>query len=99
MLLDEPTTYLDLAAQFSLMQLLKGLCREGRSAVVVLHDLALALEYADRVLLLQDGRLIASGTPESVCASGKIQAVFGVCVSRLESGQYVFSPATQEVQS
>lgn len=98
MLLDEPTTYLDLSAQFSLMQLLKGLCLKGRSAVVVLHDLALALEYGDRVLLLQDGRLVASGTPESVYASGKIQTVFGVGVSRLVSGQYVFSPAVQEVQ-
>jgi ABC-type cobalamin/Fe3+-siderophores transport system ATPase subunit len=91
MLLDEPTAYLDLSAQFSLMELLAELCREGRSAVVVLHDLALALEYADNVLLMQDGRLVAQGRPEEVYAAGVIGSVFDIGVRRLSDGKYVFT--------
>jgi len=99
MLLDEPTTYLDLSSQFSLMELLRGLCREGHSAVVVLHDLALALEYADRILLMQDGRLVAEGTPDEVFHTGRIQQVFNVDVNRLDTGKYIFSQHRQEVIS
>ena len=96
MLLDEPAAYLDLSAQFSLMELLRGLCHEGRSAVVVLHDLALALEYADRILLMCDGRLAADGTPDEVFRSGRIQEVFGVGIERPVPGKYVFSRQKQE---
>lgn len=99
MLLDEPTTYLDLSNQFSLMELLRGLCREGHSAVAVLHDLALALEYADRILLMQDGRLVAEGTPDEVFHTGRIQQVFNVDVNRLDTGKYIFSQHRQEVIS
>jgi len=97
MLLDEPTTYLDLSSQFELMELLRALCREGRSVLTVLHDLSLAMEYADEMLLMQDGRLIAAGTPEALCASGRIDGVFGVRSRKLEDGKYVFSPCCREV--
>ena len=95
MLLDEPTTYLDLSAQFALMELFRSLCREGRSAVAVLHDLALALEYADNVLLMHEGAVAARGTPEEVYNSGKIQDVFDIEILRLDSGKYVFSQRGQ----
>lgn len=96
MLLDEPTTYLDLSAQFAMMDLLQALCREGRSALVVLHDLALALEYADHVLLMQNGSLIAEGAPEEIYAGGLLQKVFGVEAVRLPDGKYLFSSLNQE---
>lgn len=99
MLLDEPTTYLDLSAQFALMNLLKSLCREGRSTLVVLHDLSLALQYADHILLMQRGCLVASGTPETIMTTGMIESVFNIHVSRTAGGQYVFSPAHKEEQS
>lgn len=97
MLLDEPTTYLDLSAQFSLMELLRELCGEGHCAVAVLHDLALALEYADWILLMQDGRIVARGTPNEVFLSGNIQEVFNVNVERLDTGKYVFFRERREV--
>ena len=99
MLLDEPTTYLDLSNQFSLMELLRALCREGRSTVAVLHDLALALEYADRILLMQNGYLAAEGTPDEVFFSGKIQKIFSIDIVRLDGNKYVFSQHRQEVIS
>lgn len=97
MLLDEPTTYLDLSAQFELMAFLRELCAEGRSAVAVLHDLALALEYSDHIILLQGGRVIADGAPEAVYMSGRIQRVFNIDIDRLEGGKYVFSQREKEI--
>lgn len=92
MLLDEPTTYLDLGGQFQMMALMRSLRDEGRTVILVLHDLALALESADEVLLMQDGRLIESGTPEGVFASGHLESVFGIQVERTDKGKYLFSP-------
>lgn len=91
MLLDEPTTYLDPGAQFQLMDMLRALSGENRAVIVVLHDLALALEYADEVLLMQDGRLVRSGAPEAVYQSGDIARVFDIDVARTPEGKYVFS--------
>lgn len=91
MLLDEPTTYLDLGGQYQMMKLLKALRDEGRTILLVLHDLALALETADRVVLMQDGHLVESGTPDQVYASGKLQEVFEINVERTEKGRYLFS--------
>ena len=99
MLLDEPTTYLDLSSQFMLMSLLRSLCREGRCAAVVLHDLALAMEYADDILLMCGGNLAAEGSPDAVYRSGRLQTVFGVEVDRLPDGRCVFSPRRSESNS
>ena len=98
MLLDEPTTYLDLSSQFSLMELLRSLCNEERGCAVVLHDLSLALEYADEVLLMQNGGIAVSGTPEDVFLSGRLQSVFGVNVSKTLEGKFLFSPVSKEDQ-
>jgi len=94
MLLDEPAAHLDLGSQFRLMDLLCELRSEGRTVVLVLHDLALALEYADTLLLMQSGRLIQAGTPDEICASGWLQEIFDVEVERTGKGKYVFSRRT-----
>lgn len=90
LLLDEPTTYLDLGGQFALMDMLLELRSEGKTVVTVLHDLALALECADHVLLMCDGRLVQTGAPEEIFASGSLGEVFGVEVDRIGE-RYVFS--------
>lgn len=92
MLLDEPTTYLDLSSQFALMNLLRELCDEQRSVIVVLHDLALALEYADDVLLMRAGEAVIQAPAGELYRSGALQDVFNVSVKRLEGGKYLFSP-------
>ena len=97
MLLDEPNTYLDLSNQFQLMQLLKELCCEGHAVAVVMHDLALALEFADEILLLNDGVCIANGAPEEIYRAGAIQDVFGIQIKRVMENKYIFYPKGQEV--
>lgn len=96
LLLDEPTTYLDLSSQFALMRLLTQLRDENRCVLAVLHDLALALEYADEILLMRGGDLLAAGSPEEIYASGKIQSAFDIEIRRSADGKYLFYPNKQE---
>jgi iron complex transport system ATP-binding protein len=76
-LLDEPTTGLDIAHQERAMTLLRTLCRQGRSVVAVLHDLNLAATYADRMILMSHGKVIATGPPKDVLRADLLSEVYG----------------------
>ena len=77
MLLDEPTTYLDLSHQIDVLELVARLHAErGRTVVVVLHDLNLAARYAQRLVAMKDGVLVSSGTPEEVLTEQLLADVF-----------------------
>lgn len=79
LLLDEPTTYLDICHQLEVMKLLVRLNRElGLTVVMVIHDLNQALQYADYVAVLKDGRLVDCGQPQEIISAGLLAAVFGV---------------------
>jgi len=78
MLLDEPAAALDLKAQFSMLALLKALAAEGRTVFAVMHEINLALDYCDNIILMDGGKIVAAGTPGDVLASGLLQSVFGV---------------------
>jgi len=81
LLLDEPTANLDLAHQALMFRLVRERCRScGASAVVITHDLNLAAAFADRVMLLNGGRVQALGTPVEVLTAENIREVFGVKV-------------------
>ena len=77
-LADEPLAALDLAHQLGLIAHFKACARAGQGVVVVLHDLALAMNYADRVLVLKDGHLIADGPPAEALAPQVIAQGWGV---------------------
>ena len=78
MLLDEPTTFLDIAHQYELMELLRTLHEEGKTVVTVLHDLNLAARYADELIVMRDGEVVATGAPVEVVTAEMIQEVFGL---------------------
>lgn len=78
LLLDEPTTYLDISAQLELMGLLAQLAGEGKTVIAVLHDLNQALRFADEIVLLANGELKQCGTPEEVRKSGVLEEVLHV---------------------
>jgi iron complex transport system ATP-binding protein len=81
LLLDEPTANLDLAHQATLLQLVRARCDlKGAAAVVVTHDINLAAEFADRVVLLDGGRVVAAGAPREVLTPGLLGQVFGIRV-------------------
>jgi iron complex transport system ATP-binding protein len=86
LLLDEPTTFLDLQHQISIYALLQRLAAGGLLVVTVTHDLNLAAAYADRVIALRDGRLAADGPPAEALSPAQIAAVFGVVAGLLPAG-------------
>ena len=92
-LMDEPTTYLDVACQLEVMALARRLAEEGRAVVMVLHDLTLALRYAHRTALLWEGRVRQTGTPEELYAGEALEQVMGVRLGRVkteEGGRYYY---------
>ena len=77
LLLDEPTTYLDLSHQIDVLELVGRLHTErGRTVAVVLHDLNLAARYAQRLVAMKDGALVAAGTPAEVLTVDLLADVF-----------------------
>lgn len=78
LLLDEPTSFLDLAHQVEIMMLLRKLNREGMTVVAVLHDLFLAGRHADRVVAIRDGRVEFDGLPREVFEPRALERVFSV---------------------
>ena len=85
-LLDEPTTYLDIGSGFVLMAILRELASQGKGIIAVLHDLPLAMEYADRVLILEEGSVAAEGTPREVWEAGVADRVFGIRLEKTKDG-------------
>ena len=77
LILDEPTNHLDIQHQLSILTLVRRL---GVTCIVALHDLNLAALFCDEIALLHEGRLVASGTPETVLTEETIRRVFGVAV-------------------
>ena len=81
LLLDEPTANLDIAHQAMMFRLVRKRCEECRcSALIITHDLNLAAAFADEIIMLEDGRIAAKGTPEEVLTTENINNVFGVDV-------------------
>jgi iron complex transport system ATP-binding protein len=81
LLLDEPTTNLDLAHQQSVLRVVRRFASEGTGSLVILHDLNLAAQYADLIIMLKAGRVMASGSPVEVLTQAKIQQTFDLPVT------------------
>lgn len=79
LLLDEPTTFLDINHQVEVLDLLTDLVQQrGRTVVAVLHDLNLACRYADHIVAMRDGKIAASGAPGEVVTAELVKSVFGM---------------------
>lgn len=95
LLLDEPTSFLDVRHQVEVMELLRRQNADGLTVVAVLHDLQLAARYADRVVALRDGRVALDGPPREVFTAPELESVFDTPMQVLidpESGQPVPLP-------
>lgn len=96
LLLDEPTAHLDIGHQASILGLVRSLCRsEGKAVLAVVHDLTLAAQYADRLVLLDAGVTVAEGPAEDVLRADLLGRVYGTRVdvfSHPETGKPVVAP-------
>lgn len=90
-LLDEPTSFLDIAYQLDVLELAGEVARSGRAVVAVLHDLNQAAHYADRVAVMQEGQIVAQGSPAEVLSPRLFAEVFGI------DAQFVPDPHPQVV--
>ena len=90
-LLDEPTTYLDISHQFDLMKLLRRLADQGKGIVTVMHDLPMAFAFSDEILVVDGGRVKARQKPTELCGHSIIRDIFKVQVERIgDEGQYYY---------
>ena len=97
LLLDEPTTYLDIGYQLELLELVRELNNRLRITVLmVLHDLNQAAKYSDRLIVLKNKSIVAHGTPEAVLTPKLLSEVYGVNadIISLENGDRVVIPIT-----
>ena len=86
LLLDEPTTSLDLGRQQQVLELVDSLRRDGLTVVSTMHDLTLAGQYADRLVLLDRGAVVAEGEPEDVLSAANLAAYYGASVRVVSDG-------------
>lgn len=85
-LMDEPTTFLDIAHQLRTMELARRLAAEGKAVVMVLHDLSQALRIADIAAVMDRGQLVSVSTPEALFSGGILTDIFGVQIQRIPGG-------------
>ena len=77
-MLDEPTTFLDIRHQMETMELVRQLHDAGRTSIVVLHDIAQAARYGDRLVVMHAGRIVAQGKPAAVVTPELLHSVYGL---------------------
>lgn len=82
---DEPTTSLDERHQLIVMDLLQRIAHQGTAVLAIIHDLALAMRFADRVVVMNEGRIVANDTPSLALTPERIAEVFGISVNRVET--------------
>ena len=84
-LLDEPSTYLDIQHQFELVSIMSRLAQQGKTIVVVLHNLNMALKYADEVVVLEKGEVVCAQSPEGVFNTNVLDRVFFIEMKKIET--------------
>ncbi|WP_112312611.1 ABC transporter ATP-binding protein [Pseudogemmobacter bohemicus] len=84
LMLDEPTTWLDLSVQMEIMAILARRAKAGATVLVVLHELNLAAAFADRMVMMKDGRILADGPPDAVMTAETLAAIFGLSADILQ---------------
>jgi iron complex transport system ATP-binding protein len=82
---DEPTAALDERHRLMVMELLQRVARDGTAVLAIIHDLTLAMRFADRVMLIDGGRIVANDAPALALTPARIAEVFGVSVNRVET--------------
>lgn len=97
--MDEPTTYLDIGQQVKFSGLIKQLSESGKTVILVLHDILLALKISDKIAAMKDGKIFRCGTPEEMLASDIFYTLYGVKVKAVQTDagmQYYYEFADTE---
>lgn len=85
-LLDEPNTYLDISHQLELMKILRNLADEDKGVVAVMHDLPMAFSFSDKIILINEGKVVCDAAPQQVYAQNTVERIFGIAFERSADG-------------
>jgi iron complex transport system ATP-binding protein len=94
LVLDEPTTGLDLAGRHEFMELVRAIARQGRTLILITHHIEEIIPEIERVILLRDGRIVADGRKQEVLTSAQVSALFGLSIQVGEAGGYYSATVT-----
>lgn len=89
-LLDEPTTYLDISHQLELMRILRELANSGKGIVTVMHDIPLAFDFSDEITIIHNGNALRKGSPSEISASPFIKEIFNVEIERMANNKFYY---------
>jgi len=101
LLLDEPTTYLDIAHQIDILDLCADLNEQGRTLVAVLHDLNQATRYATHLIAMKSGAIVAQGDPSEIITAELVESVYGLkceVIADPQTGTPLVVPAARAVR-
>ncbi len=85
-LMDEPTSNLDIKYQLSILELIKNMVKEGRTIIITMHDVNLSIRYSDEVIVLSEGEIYSKGKPDDVINEKTIENVYGIKIKILRNG-------------
>lgn len=88
--MDEPTTYLDIGEQSRFCNIVKDLACRGKTLVLILHDIITALRISDKIAVMDYGEIIAFGTPNDIITSGVIEKIYGVEICTFSSNEDIY---------
>lgn len=86
-ILDEPTTYLDIRNQYELLEMMHHQHVQGKTIITILHDINQAVQYSDKIFLMKNGKIFKSGTPDEVINSETLKNVYGVDAKLYKDGK------------
>lgn len=84
-MMDEPTSFLDISYQIKLMEIVRKLAQRGKAVVMILHDLSMAFRIADSMIVLSQGHMVKTGSPEEIFQSGVVDHVFDLKLKRIDT--------------
>jgi iron complex transport system ATP-binding protein len=94
LVLDEPTTGLDLAGRHEFMELVRAIARQGRTLILITHHIEEIIPEIERVILLRNGRIVADGPKQEVLTSARVSELFGLSIAVVEAAGYYSATVT-----
>jgi len=88
-IMDEPTSYLDIGQQIKFSQMARDLAQCGKTVILVLHDLLTALKISDQICVMENGKILLQDTPQAIQNSSIIKALFGVTIKTVQTSEGV----------
>ena len=96
--LDEPVTFLDINYQLELMEIIKELKNNGKTVIMVIHDINLAMSYSDKIIAMKNGRIVFDDKPKKMCEINVLESIFGIKANySYENKQYFFTRIGSEL--